>query len=86
MVATLDLVHPYADLQNALVKPPDWTTLSIPEGFERFVLRKEFPAVELFDAADQERWGRFVARTGHGRIMRWSRMLEGIQAERPDAR
>ena len=60
MVATLDLVHRYSDLQNALVKPPDWTTLTIPEVFERFMLRKEFPAVELFDAADQERRRRLM--------------------------
>jgi len=77
MVAALDLVHRYSDLQDALVKPPDWTTFTIPEIFERFMLRKKISAVELFDASDQERRRRFVARTGHGRIMRWPRMPVG---------
>lgn len=82
MVATLDLVHCYSDLENALVEPSNWTTLPIPEVFERLVLRKEFPAVELFDAADQERRRRFVARTRHGRIICRSRMLVGYPARK----
>jgi hypothetical protein len=47
-----------ADLQNALIQPPDIARFGAPQNFERFVLLEIFSAVELCDPFKKGRWRR----------------------------
>ena len=49
------------DLQDALIEPPHLAALGAPEELERFVLLEELAAIELRDAFEQRRRGRFCA-------------------------